>query len=114
MRALLAIAFPTFLLTASPAAPAEDLTGSVEEGRRLALGVCAECHEVAEKQRPPRPPVPNVPSFYDLSDDPAVTPYYLRAFFRTPHRNMPNIMLSRDETDNIIAYIQSLKGKKKR
>ena len=34
---------------------------------------------------------------------------YLRVFLRTPHRDMPNFILAEEETDNIIAYIHSLK-----
>ncbi len=101
-------------LGAAAAALAMEPMGSVEDGRRLALDVCAQCHVVAETQRPPRPPVPNVPSFFALADEPRITEFYLRSFFRTPHRVMPNFMLTADEIDNIVVYIFSLKERKKK
>jgi hypothetical protein len=44
-----------------------------------------------------------------VADDPAVTAIGLAVFFRSPHKNMPNLILSQAETDNAIAYILSLK-----
>jgi hypothetical protein len=44
-----------------------------------------------------------------VANNPARTELSLRVFLRTPHRNMPNLVLSTAETDNIIAYIHSLK-----
>ena len=35
----------------------------------------------------------------------------LIVFFRTPHKNMPNLVIQGDEADDIIAYILSLKSK---
>jgi mono/diheme cytochrome c family protein len=34
----------------------------------------------------------------------------LRAFLQTPHARMPDLHLTRDEIDNIAAYILSLRG----
>jgi hypothetical protein len=31
-------------------------------------------------------------------------------FFQSPHPTMPNLVLSPEETDNVIAYILSLRG----
>jgi hypothetical protein len=33
----------------------------------------------------------------------------LRAFLQTPHPTMPNLMLTPDETDDVIAYLLTLK-----
>ena len=57
----------------------------------------------------PKPPVRNVPTFFELAEDSSKTDFYLRSFFRTSHRVMPNFMLTPEEIDNIIAYIFSLK-----
>jgi hypothetical protein len=38
-----------------------------------------------------------------------MTALALRATLNTSHRSMPNILLPRDEQDNLIAYILSLK-----
>ena len=41
----------------------------------------------------------------------ATTPLSLRVFLQTSHNRMPNLSLSRDQTDNVAAYILSLRGK---
>jgi hypothetical protein len=78
----------------------------------LALKVCEECHIVADGRRRPKPPAPGAPSFFELAKLPRVTGFYLRAWFRTPHRNMPDLILPRGERDDVIAYILSLKPQK--
>ena len=78
-------------------------------GERLARDVCAECHIVADDQagsgRIDAPP------FHEVVSDPETTGFSLRAFLRTPHYAMPNIILSPEETDDVVAYILSLKGR---
>ncbi len=49
------------------------------------------------------------PPFQDVADDPAVTAIGLGVFFRSPHETMPDLILSRAETDNAIADILSLR-----
>lgn len=96
-------------LTALPAgAWAQDDAAAIAAGRDLGLKWCSECHLVARGQ--PKPPSDAVPSWYSVADDPATTAAGLHAFFATPHKQMPNIMLTRQETDEIIAYILSLKS----
>ncbi len=99
------------MLLAGPATAMEDMIGNADGGRAIALSTCSQCHVVALKQRRPAPPVPNVPSFYALANDSGKTEFYLRSFFRTPHKVMPNFMLTAKETDDILAYLRSLKGK---
>ena len=41
----------------------------------------------------------------------STTPMSLRAFLQTPHSRMPDLRLSRDEIDNLTAYILSLRRK---
>jgi mono/diheme cytochrome c family protein len=83
--------------------------GNVQRGFQLALKVCEECHIVADGRRRPNPPAQGAPSFFELAKQPRVTAFYLRAFFRTPHRNMPDLILPRTEREDVIAYILSLK-----
>jgi mono/diheme cytochrome c family protein len=111
---LLALALASTLALTVPAAAQDMMTGDVAAGERLALTVCAQCHVVAERQPHPNPPVANVPSFFELAARNEVTPFWLRAFFRTPHRAMPDLILKPAEVDNIIAYIMSLKPGMKR
>jgi mono/diheme cytochrome c family protein len=96
------------LITWVPAAWAQSDSTVVAAGRELGLKWCSECHLVAREQ--PTPPSDAAPSWYAIAEDPATTEAGLRAFFVTPHEEMPNIMLSREETNEIIAYILSLKS----
>ncbi len=76
-------------------------------GKALALSVCAECHFVADEQV--EMPSFDAPPFSEVAADPAVTDLSLRVFFQTPHNRMPNLILTETETDDVIAYILSLR-----
>ena len=94
-------------LLAASSALAQDV-GDRAAGEALALSVCAECHFVAEQQV--EMPDFDAPPFAAVAADPAVTDLSLRVFLQSPHERMPNIMLSQEETDDVIAYILSLRG----
>ena len=94
-------------LTVGSSAAAQDPLGSPIAGRTLALEWCANCHLVAEDQE--MAPRPDAPPFVLIARDPAVTEFWIRVFLVTPHERMPNFILTPDETDNIVAYILSLK-----
>lgn len=96
------------LIAWAPTARAQSDSIVVAAGRELGLKWCSECHLVARGQ--PKPPSDAAPSWYSVAKDPATTEGGLHAFFATPHKEMPNIMLSREETDEIVAYILSLKS----
>jgi len=91
---------------------AEAGQGDVQRGFQRALDVCEECHVVADGRNRRDPPAPGAPSFFDLVKRREVTAFYLRAFFRTPHRDMPDLILTRGERDDLIAYILSLRPRK--
>jgi mono/diheme cytochrome c family protein len=93
-------------------ASAAEIAADARAGGQLARYWCAGCHVVADDQR--RPAVAGVPTFRGMANDPAVTEYRIRMFLMTPHTIMPNFMLTRRETDDIVAYIQSLKDKPKK
>ena len=96
----------TVWAAAGPAA-SQDLPGDPAAGADLARAVCAECHVVAEDQLID----PGAgPSFFEFVEHPATTELSLRAFLRTPHATMPNLMLTPQGTDDIIAYLLELKG----
>ena len=89
-------------------AAAQDLPGDPAAGASLAREVCAECHLVSEDQLID----PAIgPSLLEVAEHPATTELSLRAFLQTPHATMPNLMLTPQETDDIIAYLLELKGK---
>lgn len=76
-------------------------------GEELARAWCSECHQV-ERNRLAEP-ILDIPSFTALARAPATTEVALRAFLRSPHPSMPNIKLTPTDTDEIVAYILSLR-----
>lgn len=102
--ALLAIVLPTATVRA------QGDTTVVTEGRELALKWCAECHLVDKTQTQAASDA--IPSFYAVADHPSTTEIGLKAFLMSPHKKqMPNIMLTREQIDDVVAYILSLRGK---
>lgn len=81
--------------------------GDVGQGQVLAHKTCAECHRVEKGQKSRK--LSSIKSFQEIANNPARTVLSLRVFLRTPHRNMPDFLLTEAETDNVIAYIHSLK-----
>ena len=86
---------------------AQDLPGDPAAGASLAREVCAQCH-LAAKDQVVDPGVG--PSLFEVAQHPGTTALSLRAFLQTPHATMPNLMLTPEETDDIIAYLLTLKG----
>jgi mono/diheme cytochrome c family protein len=84
--------------------------GDPAKGQRFALQVCTPCHLVAPDQLSP-PRFALAPSFEAIANTRAMTESALAAFLYSPHPNMPNIMLTRDEAADVIAYILTLKRK---
>jgi len=88
-------------------AMAADLPGDPQAGGQLAQDVCSACHLVARDQADD----PEIgPSLIEVAEHPASTEMSLRVYLQTPHATMPNIMLTPEETDDVISYILSLKG----
>jgi len=99
----------TLLLLGLAAGPAlaQPEPGDVRAGRRLAATWCANCHQIgaggpgpASDAAPPLPAIAAMPSTTSLS---------LRVFLQTPHATMPDYRLTREEMDDVIAYILSLR-----
>ena len=86
---------------------AQSLPGDPYEGQSLAREVCAACHSVEQGDQGAS--MRGAPAFQDVANDAAVTALSLRVFFRTPHEQMPDLILSETEIDDITAYILSLK-----
>lgn len=94
------------VVTLGATAAAEELLGDPIAGRKLAYDVCAACH-VVEPGLEPRSDI-GAPAFPELAEQPGITALSLRVFLQTPHERMPDLLLSPDETDNVIAHILSL------
>jgi mono/diheme cytochrome c family protein len=85
---------------------AQETRGDAGAGQRLAGRWCSSCHQSggdgAAKDR--------APTFEQIARLPSTTALSLRVFLRTSHPNMPNIQLTPAETDDVVAYILSLKS----
>lgn len=102
-----AVALWATILMQPTAAVARDL-GDVGLGQDLAHRVCATCHRVKKGETGEK--FLDVTAFQTLADSPSKTALNLRVFLKSPHRNMPDLILSEAEIDGVIAYIQSLKS----
>ncbi len=102
-RVLLAVA----LLLAPSATASAETFGDTDNGAKLALEQCAECHLM------PGGPEPTNrlkgPNFVDISALPSTTRMSLTVWFRTPHPNMPNLIIEEEDANDLIAYLLSLK-----
>lgn len=106
----LALAFARFV-------PAWGEEADVAAGRKLAQGVCANCHLVAPDQA--RAPVldPPAPSFAEIAAKPNLSEASLRSFLARPHGDprrmsaMPAFLLPPSEVEAAVAYLLSLKPK---
>lgn len=96
------------LLLSAPALAQTD-AGDAREGRRVAETWCANCHRISPTG--PGPANDAAPAFAAVAAMPSTTEMALRAFLQSSHRNMPNFQLSTDQTDNLIAYILSLRAR---
>ena len=83
--------------------------GDAARGSGLARSDCAGCHAVG--RGPAASPNPMAPRFSSVADTPGMTDRALRVWLQTSHPTMPNYILNRDDTDDIVAYILSLKGR---
>ena len=78
--------------------------GSAEAGKRLAQQWCASCHQV----EPGAPAKDAAPPFASLGVQKGKDPGWIRAWLINPHPPMQGISLSRQQIDDIVAYLQSL------
>ena len=94
------------------AAPAQPVDGNPASGRQIATTQCSSCHRVlpillsdrgvpADKDSPP--------SFQSIADLPSTTGISLNVFLHSNHKNMPDLILSKPDANDVIAYVLSLK-----
>jgi len=95
------------LLLAAPVS-AQDI-GDAAHGRQLAETWCSSCHIVGPTTA--RGTSNGAPTFAAVASMSSTTAMSLHAFLMTPHANMPDLHLSRDEIDDVSAYILSLRRK---
>ncbi len=111
MGAAMALIFALGLVMAmGETASAQGLRGNAAKGRGVAETQCGECHGIGFEGFWMRSGVPSFPVIADL---PSTTALRLRAALQTTHTRtrMPNLLLTRADTDDVIAYILSLAQK---
>jgi mono/diheme cytochrome c family protein len=80
--------------------------GDIEAGQVLAQRWCSNCHTV-ETAAPTAKDAAS--SFRAIARKKNTSSGSLHGFLQTPHANMPDWTLTRDEIDDLVAYILSLK-----
>ena len=87
------------------AATARPTCADATRGSQLAQQWCASCHVTGSSPAGSLQQGP--PSFYTIAG--ARTPDQLRAFLSHPHGAMPDLSLTRQEIDNLVGYIETLR-----
>lgn len=83
--------------------PATADAGNPVIGRQTAAVLCVPCHRIGETRQG------GAPNFVDVANMPSTTALSLKVFLRSNHNEMPNLIIPDSETDDLIAYILSLK-----
>ena len=94
---------------------AQENGASVQEGRRLAILICANCHVAAPNQ--PNEPIlrPPAPAFEAIAQRGTTSIESVEAFLKTTHRDisnpqgMPNPQLLDSQIKDVAAYILSMR-----
>ena len=96
-----------FLFVASLVLPvvalAQPLAGEPASGRKTATALCGTCHQVGGQGRD------SPASFVDIANMTSTTALSLKVFLHSSHKEMPNMIIDSSDTDDVIAYMLSLK-----
>jgi cytochrome c len=92
--ALFAFAIPAI------AAPA----GNADKGRQLIERSCSSCHDTGTTATA----TDAAPPLSFIAKDNKARPAWIRGWLMDPHPPMPGIMLSRQQVDDIVAYLNAL------
>jgi len=95
------------LFSATPASAQSLENLSVMEGERLARTLCVNSHQVAPDGAGTA--LSDVPGFAEVANRPDTTREAIEPYMLSPHPAMPQIQFTRDELNNISAYIMSLR-----
>lgn len=105
-RALAFAALAALAATAT-AEPAIKHIPDAERGEAIVRRLCVNCHVVSKDAAATIPE--GVPTFHAIANDPGQTWERIRGALVKPHTPMPDMHLSRNEIDDIIAYINRLR-----
>jgi cytochrome c len=104
-RALAKI-LPALLLSAVAVANAAPAETDASPGAQIAQRWCVNCHVISSAQTGAVAQGP--PTFLTIAKS-GMSNDQLRAFLSHPHGAMPDLALTRNEIDDLIAYIRSLR-----
>lgn len=82
--------------------------GDARAGRAVAVTFCIQCHAIDGANRDPARVPPDFGAVADMASQTALS---LRVFLQTPHGDMPRYQLTATETDDVIAYVLSLRAR---
>jgi mono/diheme cytochrome c family protein len=80
----------------------------ISKGQRLTEAWCLECHAI-DSDGAVRTGKNQGPDLRSIASKPTNTELALKVFLRSPHANMPNIIIQPGDADEIVHYILSLK-----
>lgn len=101
-----------FFLAALVPASAIEQAGLLDEGRQIARESCAQCHVLDGADKPATPDKRlQGPAFAAIAAMPSTTSVAIKVFLKTPHANMPDIILSEAEIDALTVYILSFRSR---
>ena len=106
MNQLRMILFVSAVTAIASAAQGGDIDAS-KDGLAYAQTCCATCHGVAGEPSP----LSAAPRFNDVAAQRGITAMSLQVWLQTSHPTMPNIVLTKQDTLDVVAYILSLKGR---
>jgi cytochrome c2 len=111
LRLLRTVGVAAFALAGAGSDLAAQQTGrapSAQSGRDLAIKLCQSCHLIEEKSDAVVPVGP--PPFSVIANRPEQTAERIRFVLFAPHPPMPEIQLTNEEIDDIIAYLDQLRS----
>ena len=78
--------------------------GNAEAGRQFVMRSCSSCHATEAAKTA----TDNAPPFSVVAMTNKDNPAWIRGWLMAPHPPMPNISLSRQQIDDIVAYLSTL------
>jgi mono/diheme cytochrome c family protein len=79
---------------------------SVSAGQRLAEAWCKDCHALEATSAGH---LGRAPDFFRIANRNSTTELSLKVFLRSNHRNMPNLIITPQQADDLAQFILSLK-----
>jgi mono/diheme cytochrome c family protein len=89
-----------------PALPPAD-AGDAALGFAYARETCAACHDIGRGDM--RSPDARARSFDAIANTPGITRMALNAWLHSSHTNMPDFIIDAESTDNLHAYLMTLR-----